>query len=108
MDNFQSWNEEDTLVNAIVSDVEEPAISRATTRRRKSSYVGLVPLKGIMDLPVGTELYGPEGQRGYIAGHTAAGLIIFDLRSNGGRDYVCVEAHPGSFAGWNTSGGVVL
>lgn len=107
MDNFQGAEEDTQVV-----DIEEVAVSRtATTRRRPSSFVGLVPNSGIMDLPPGTELFGPDGQHGYIAGHTCDGLVIFDLRvfdHLGERIYTEVQARPSSFVGWRTSGGALL
>lgn len=111
MEAFQDKEEPTQPIDIEALQDEDLTLSRTTTRRRKSSYIGLVPLLDARCLPPGTEMHGPQGQRGYIAGTaTEAGNVVFALVEGRGRERseCIVEMRPEAFSGWTTSGGVTL
>lgn len=88
----------------------EPSLPRTTTnRRRKSSYIGLLPMQDVRCLPVGTTLFGPKGEQGYLAGIRGE-LVEFALIEWDGqqRRETLLGMLPSAFSGWTSSGGIKL
>lgn len=87
----------------------EPALPRTVTRRRKSSYIGLVPMQDVRCLAVGTALYGPNGEQGYLAGIRGELVELALIEWNGQvRNETILGMRPEAFSGWTSSGGIKL